>query len=141
MDTKRVIELINQMDAFGPDEFVDLSDEIKQRSARVQTISELITTLQDALPELSKHKYTEAVALENAQQANGKRPAAHVRNVSTGEIELVELTPEDIAQREVDKANALAEEAAPKPPSIEDRVTMQGQQIEEILALLRAKQS
>lgn len=139
MDTKRIIELINAIDAFGPDEFVDLNDEITQRTMRVATLNELITAFQDALPDLSKQKYAEAVALEIAQQANGKRAAAHVVDVSTGEIALVEITSEDIAQREIDRANALAEEAAPKPPSLEDRVTTQGQQIEEILTLLKAK--
>ena len=41
----------------------------------------------------------------------------HVCNCTTGEIELVDLTPEEIAQRDQERADAEVEAAKPQPKS------------------------
>ncbi len=60
----------------------------------------------------------------------------HVCNVTTGEIELVDLTPEEVEQRDQEREEYAIEEAKPKPKSkieiLEDTIADLAQQVAEL---------
>jgi hypothetical protein len=65
----------------------------------------------------------------------------HVCNIETGEIELVDLTPDEIAQRDAERASAEAEAELPPPKTEADElralIADQARQIAELRELIR----
>jgi chromosome segregation ATPase len=116
MDSKRIVNLLTEVKETTAI-FASLDDEITQRTRRVEALAELTLELQDWLSYIQEQTYPERLALEKAQQQKGKRPASHAVNTLTGEITFVDLTPDEIAQRDAERAASEAEAALPKPKS------------------------